>query len=334
MRKLIAVLFTICLVFPLLLASLTAFSTISWALDRTFYIDTLDQDQVYQALLSDQTLDDILRNQIALPADADTQALNEVLRSVITQDYLKSQMDTFVNGFFDNLQGITLEFTPNIDLQPIKNALARDKQDEFLSALVTTLPTCAAGQTPGFGEGQTPCKPQGISDELLVENYLKPALPQFLAQVPDEIQLGGAWQEWQTQNEWRFYLPGMAGPAGVMLSVLFLAFIALCFWYITALIADSSWRVRLQWLGWMLLISALPVFHHRPGAAQQHSALLGSIWFTARAFQQCRGISQLPGSPAGHNHQHRTAHRGRFSGRRRRSRQSGPGPDRVGVGDQ
>jgi hypothetical protein len=94
----------------------------------------------------------------------------------------------------------------------------------------------------------------------LIENYLKPALPQFLAQVPDEIQMGGAWQQWQTQNEWHRYLPGMAGPAGVMLSVLFLAFIALCFWYITALIADSSWRVRLQWLGWTLMISALPVF--------------------------------------------------------------------------
>jgi hypothetical protein len=260
MRKLIAVLLTICLVFPLLLASLTAFSTISWALDRTFYTDALDQDQVYQALLSDQTLDDILRSQIALPADADTQALNEVLRSVITQDYLKNQMGTFVNGFFDNMQGITLEFTPSIDLQPIKNALSGDKQDEFLSALVTALPTCAAGQTPGFGDGQTPCKPQGISDEQLIENYLKPALPQFLAQVPDEIQMGGAWQQWQTQNEWHRYLPGMAGPAGVMLSVLFLAFIALCFWYITALIADSSWRVRLQWLGWTLMISALPVF--------------------------------------------------------------------------
>jgi len=257
MRKLIAIIFTICLVFPLLVASLTAFSTISWALDRTFFTDALDQDQVYQAFLSDQTLDDVLRSHIALPADADTQALKEVLRSVITQDYLKGQFSAIVNGFFDNIQGITREFTPTIDLRPIKTALTQEKQDEFLTALVTALPDCQSGQTPGFGEGQTPCKPQGISEELLIENFLKPALPQALAQIPDEVLLS---EQWQNQQDWQVYLPGMAGPAGVMLSVLFLAFIALCFWYITALIADSGWRVRLQWLGWMLMISALPVF--------------------------------------------------------------------------
>jgi len=260
MRKLIAVIFTICLVFPLLVASLTALSTISWALDRQFYTDALDNEAVYQALLSDASMDDILRSRLSLPPEADTTALNDVLRSVITQDYLKTQMSAIVNGFFDYVQGITRDFTPSIDLQPIKSALTADKQDEFLNALVAVLPACAAGQTPGFGEGQTACKPQGISDELLIENFLKPALPQFLAQLPDEIPLAGAWQEWQAQNEWRLYLPGMAGPAGVILSVLALSFLALCFWYLTALIADSSWRVRLQWLGWTLMVSALPVF--------------------------------------------------------------------------
>ena len=257
MRKLIAVILTICLVFPLLLASLTAFSTISWALDRTFYTGALDQDQVYQAFLSDQTLDDLLRSHIALPADADTQALNEVLRSVITQDYLKGQFSAIVNGFFDNIQGITRDFTPTIDLRPVKTALTEAKQDEFLAALATALPICQSGQTPGFDEGQTPCKPQGISEELLIENFLKPALPQFLAQIPDEVALS---EQWQNQQDWQVYLPGMAGPASVMLSVLFLAFMALCLWYITALIADSGWRVRLQWLGWTLMVSALPVF--------------------------------------------------------------------------
>ena len=260
MRKLLAILFSICLVFPLLLASLTALSTLSWTLDRQFYTDTLDNEAVYQALLSDANMDNILRNQLSLPPEADTTALNDVLRSVVTQDYLKSQISTIVNGFFDNLQGITRDFKPAIDLQPIKSALTADKQDAFLNALVAVLPACSPDQTPGFGAGQTACKPQGISDKLLIENILKPALPQFLAQLPDELPLNGAWQDWQAQNEWRFYLPGMAGPAGVMLSVLALSFLALCFWYLTALIADSSWRVRLQWLGWTLMISAMPVF--------------------------------------------------------------------------
>ena len=288
MRKLLAIFLSICLVFPLLLASLTALSTISWALDRQFYTDTLDNETVYQALLSDAALDDILRSRLSLPPETDTAALNDVLRSVITQDYLKSQVGAIVNGFFDSIQGITLDFNPIVDLQPIKNALTGEKQDEFLNALVAALPACQSGQTPGFGEGQTPCKPQGISDELLIDNFLKPALPQFLAQLPDEIALGGDWQEWQTQNEWRFYLPGMAGPAGVMLAVLFLSFLALCLWYITALIADSRWRVRLQWLGWTLVISALPVFIL--GLVLQSNS---ALYWTQRGLQQAH-LSGLP----------------------------------------
>lgn len=260
MRKLLALLLSICIVIPLVLASLTAAGTLSWALDRQFYMDALDQDAFYQALLSDQALDSILRSQLSLPVEADTQALDQVLRSVITQDYLKSQLSTFVNGLFDSLQGVSTEFNPSIDLQPIKTALSNEKQDEFLTALVAALPACQAGQTPGFGEGQTPCKPQGISDEMLIDNFLKPALPQYMAQLPDEIAIGGVWQEWQDNGNWQVYLPGMAGPASAMLGVLFLSFVALCFWYLTALVADSSWRVRLQWLGWTLMISALPVF--------------------------------------------------------------------------
>jgi hypothetical protein len=295
MRKLLALLFSICLVFPLLLASLTALSTISWALDRQFYTDTLDNEAVYQALLSNASMDDILRSSLSLPAEVDTAALNEVLRSVVTQDYLKSQISAIVNGFFDNLQGITHEFTPSIDLQPIKNALTADKQDEFLNALVAVLPACSAGQTPGFGEGQTACKPQGVPDELLLENYLKPAFPQFLAQLPDQLPLGGAWQDWQARNEWRFYMPGMAGPAGVMLSVLALSFLALCFWYLTALIADSSWRVRLQWLGWTLMISALPVFV--AGLVMQSNT---ALYWAQYGLQQAHfsGIAVILNSPA------------------------------------
>ncbi len=260
MRKFLAVILSICLVFPLLVASQAALSTVSWALDRQFYTDALDQEQVYQALLSDQTLDNILRSQLSLPPEADTQALRDVLRNVISQDYLKTQVSAIVDGFFDNLQGKTEEFTPTLDLQPIKAALTAEQQDEFLTALVAALPACQAGQTPGFGEGQTACKPQGVPDELLIEGYLKPALPQMLAQLPDEIPLGDQWQQWQSQQKWHAYLPGMAIPASFMLTVLFLAFLAVCFWYITALIADSSWRIRLQWLGWTLIVSALPVF--------------------------------------------------------------------------
>jgi hypothetical protein len=260
MRKLIAVIFAICLAIPLLFVSQIAISTATWALDEQFYVDSLDNESVYRAVFSADVMDGILRSRLSLPADTDTTALQNVIRSVVSEDYLKMQTTTLVSDFFDYWHGKTDQFEPTVDLQPIKAALTAEKQDEFLNALVKTLPVCRNGQTPGFGgESQSACKPQGISDEALIENYYKPAMPEILKQVPDQIALGNSWQTWLDQEPWGRFLAGRAAPASLMLLVIFLAFVAVCFWYITALIADDSWRVRLQWLGWTLIIPSLVV---------------------------------------------------------------------------
>ncbi len=261
MRKIIAFLFAVCLVIPLLLASQVAISASSWILDEEFYVNALSSDKVYQAVLSDDLIDSTLRSKLGLPADADTQALREVIRGILNQDYLKEQSTAFVSDLFDYLHGKTAQFKPVIDLTPIKTALSGEKEDEFLAALARTLPVCQAGQTPGqVGGGQSTCKPQGISDNVLIENYLKPAVPNVMKQIPDQLSLGESWQNWLDQQPWGHFAPGMALPAGVVLSVLFLVFVAVCFWYITALIASRNWHARLQWLGWMMVFPSALVF--------------------------------------------------------------------------
>lgn len=261
MRKLIAVIFSICLVIPLLFASQIAIGTASWILDEQFYVQALDDEKVYQAVLSDNVLDGILRSQLALPAETDTSGLRTIVRGILGEDYLKEQTSAIVSDFFDYLHGQTDQFIPVIDLQPVKSVLTSDKQEEFLSALVAVLPVCQAGQTPGFGgEGESACKPQGIDDGTLIENYLAPAMPAALAQIPDQVSLAGNWQNLVNRHPWGRFLPGMALPASTILGVLILAFLAVCFWYITALIADGSWRSRLQWLGWTLILPSALVF--------------------------------------------------------------------------
>lgn len=221
----------------------------------------MSNDQIYQVLLSDETIENALRDYLSIPPDVDTQGLEDVLQSIINEEYLKEQVGVAVNGLFDYLQGVTEEFDPILDLQPLKTELTEEKQEEFLNELATVLPVCGPDETPGFGgEDGKSCKPQGMSDEDLIANYLEPALPQMLAYVPDELPLGEQWQRWENQQTWRRFLPGMALPAGLMLSILILAFIALLLWYLTALIADSGWRGRLQWLGWMLIIPSALTF--------------------------------------------------------------------------
>ncbi len=261
MRKLFAIIFFIILVFPLLFAAMTAVSVVTWALDRDFYIETLDQPEVYAALSTAPLIDRALNAQLRLPADANATELKTLLQSLLTEEYLQQQVRAYVNGLFDYLQGKTEDFSPVIDLTPLKTALAGEQQDAFLAALLKALPECAPGQSPGFGsDAQAACKPAGIPDDLIIEQALKPALPFVLAQIPDQVPVEGEFAEISENMRWRRYIPGMAAPASTMLGVLILSMIALGVWYLIGLIADAGWHGRLQWLGWTLLIPSLLVF--------------------------------------------------------------------------
>jgi len=261
MRKLIAIILAISLVFPLLLSAQSAVSITSWALDRQFYIDALDQPKIYSSITSSPMIDKFLHERLGLPPETDTSELESVLKGILTTDYMRGEVSEFINALFDHLQGKTDTFAPTLDMVPLKSTLEGSQQDAFLNALVSALPACAPGQTPGFGgEGQTACKPTGVPDELLIEQVLKPALPNILSTIPDEFPLEGEFQNFQESDRWSSFLPGMAVPASIILGILVLVFIAIFTWYVTALISDASWRVRLQWLGWMLLVPAVLIF--------------------------------------------------------------------------
>jgi hypothetical protein len=261
MRILLALLLTLALVFPLILAAQALISVNSFILDRNFYIEVLDSDQVYGALTSDSMINLVFGNYFPLPADADLSKVDSVIKSVITRDYLKGQVENFVNGFFDYLQGKTNSFEPMVNLIPIKEALSGPIQDELLVAIASILPVCQPGQTPGLDtSNKVACKPSGISDEILAKDYLKPIFPVALSQIPDEMPIGKNWNEIHISRYWGPMASGMALPASLMLVTLFLAFIAASFWYISALIASSSWRVRLEWLGWTLIIPSGLIF--------------------------------------------------------------------------
>jgi len=261
MRKFFAVLFSLLLVFPIILGAQATVSVITWVLDRNFYIDTLNQPEVYMTLTSGPMIDQMIHQQLRLPVDTDTSELESVLQSILTPAFLNKQVSAFINGLFDFLQGKTEEFSPAIDVTPLKTALADEKQDEFLTALLAAMPVCQPGQIPGFGgETESACKPAGIPDELIIEQALKPALPTVLTQMPDEIPMEGEIARIGENMRWRAFIPGMAVPASIILSMLVLIFIAIVIWYLTALIADASWRIRLQWLGWTLMIPSLLIF--------------------------------------------------------------------------
>ncbi len=261
MRKLIAIVFSAILVFPLLLSTQVLVSVGSFALDRQFYINTLDNENVYDTIISNAMIPRILHTGLSLPVDTDTAQLKSVFESILDREYFKSQISNFMDGLFGNLQGRREEFTPVIDLTPLKTSISGEKQLEFLTALAQSMPACEPGQLPGFGgAGQSACKPEGIPDETLVVDYLQPILPLALTQIPDQILLVENWEELQSYRNYRSFIPGMAVPASLLLSAIILSLLSFSIWYITSVIADETWRVRLQWLGWTLMIPSALVF--------------------------------------------------------------------------
>lgn len=261
MRKLLAIIFSAVLVFPLLLSTQVLVSVGSFALDRQFYINTLDNEDVYDTFITNAMIPRILHGGLSLPSDADTTQMQAVLESILDQEYFRSQISSFMDSLFDYLQGRQEEFTPVIDLTPLKTSLSSEKRIEFLNALTRSIPVCEPGQLPGFGgAGQSACKPQGIPDEVLIEGFLKPILPLALTQIPDQLLLIENWEELQSFRNYRSFIPGMAVPAGLLLSAIFFIIVSFSLWYVSAVIADNTWRVRLQWLGWTLMIPSALIF--------------------------------------------------------------------------
>ncbi len=257
MRRFLAAVFALALVFPLILTAQASISTISFALDRDFYIQALDSQPVYDVILSERTISQLVFERLPLPPEADTKPLENFLMDILTRDYLRDQLSGFINDLFDFLQGKTGQFQPSINIVPIKNTITQERTDEFMMALIASLPVCQPGLPPGIHlEAGSACKPSAVPDDAFVAQLEDTVVP-LLAFMPDEIQLAEVSPD---ETEWQFFLPGMAVPASAILGILFLSFVALIFWYIGALIADDSWRIRLQWLGWTLLIPAIIIF--------------------------------------------------------------------------
>lgn len=261
MRKLFAFFIALVLVMPLLLAAQAVIASSSFILDRDFYTDSIDSEDVYEHIITDAVIWGLISEQLALPPGTDTTRLQAVLNKAINRSTIRSQVSGLVNEFFDYMQGDRETFNPQLDVSSVKSSLAGDLQEEFLLELMAVLPVCDESQLQALNSGElAPCKPAGIPDELLIENFLKPAFPFILVSIPNQISLEGRWSAWQEQDDWRSLVPGQALPASLILAAVVLGFMAASLWYMAALLADSTWRVRLQWLGWMLFFPSALIF--------------------------------------------------------------------------
>ncbi|HJW84425.1 MAG TPA: hypothetical protein VJ754_08975, partial [Anaerolineae bacterium] len=260
MRKLLALLLYIFIVFPLILATLVVASVSTWVLDREFYTDLLGDTRLYEVLLSED-LPNYLNRRVVREADSlPAKALGDALREVVTPEYLRTQALNIVNDAFDFAEGRDYTLDLYLDAQPIKDALRSEGGTRFARVLAASLPTCASGQE-SLARGATlpRCLPSSISVDQAADMVVA-ALPAFLDKVPDRIQLSDRPIDMRRELRGAEIWAGLAGTNSLTVAIVILVFISGSFWYISALLAGEDRRERLMWLGWMLIVPAILVF--------------------------------------------------------------------------
>jgi hypothetical protein len=255
-RRVIALLLVIFVVLPLIFTTLIMVSINSWVLDRTFYVNLLDDPNLYEALLS-QDLPMYVNNRWfarEINSDLPSAALDKALREVITPQYLHDQSVQIVNQAFDTLEGKRDSLDISMDLAPVKAALRGDGGARFAQTLAKQVPACASGQEPLIaGSTLIRCRAANVSTDEATQQIVT-ALPAFIDQIPDQISLSR--EPLDLRTEWRPFNLIFLGNLGLSMTIGMLLVLAGVFWLAAAFIGGANRRERLLWLGWSMLVPA------------------------------------------------------------------------------
>lgn len=257
MRKVIGVLLFISIVFPLLLSGMVLFSVLNWGLERDTFTDILTTESFHTLVYSDAVMENLLENSGQAMQGIALEDFQDAFQTLVSPQILDEQVSTIVDDVFDFLERKSDVLALEIDLTPLKARFRGAQQDEMLAALATALPVCDAEQL--LRSKVELCKPDFISEEDFVEEFLRPNLPLILGLIPDSIDLNDPIRYSSLVEDvpvfWRQIL-----LTWDLYDVIYLFIGAVLFlWFITAFIAGKNWRERLLWMGWMLLIPAVLV---------------------------------------------------------------------------
>lgn len=262
MRKFLALLLAVVVVFPMIVAALSLIAISTWVLDRSFYESVLGDTRLYEVLLS-RDPPNYFNRQVTwqISSDVPIEALGRALREVVTPEYARDQALRIVADLFDALEGRrdTLDLT--LDLSPIKDALRGEGGQRFAQTLAAELPRCEAGENPVTRNDQSlviiACRPNTMSVNEAARQITQ-ALPDFINQIPNQIDLTRRPIDFRV--ELRGVPTSISAQSGLNLAIVIVALLAGSIWLVAAFVGGEDRRARLLWLGWMLIVPAALIF--------------------------------------------------------------------------
>lgn len=247
MRKLSALFILIVVFIPLTFAAMTLASIRPWILDRGFYEGVVNDEALYEAMLTDEMPRRFNRDTFTEVEQLPVEALGTALREVLTADYLQAQSLHVVDKVFDYFEGRERDFELSLDITPIKEALRGEGKTRFAAALAAALPACSAGQKPIAPGGRlSRCVADGDSIGVTAEQ-ITAALPAVLEDTPDQIVLNDD-APYIRMNWYDFgWLPSGSVLAGLDITVLTMIFTAVAAGFVGAYLGGDDLRERLKW---------------------------------------------------------------------------------------
>ena len=258
MRKVLAIFIILVFVIPLVTAALLILPVRVWILDRNFYAQSFSGENLSSLIQNSPTFPLKLELPIQF-SQATLDSFYAVIKDTITPQYLDSQIKPIIDNSLNWLEGKTSTLDLKLDLKPFKSALLGEKRDEIIQVISQSIPACAAGKQPSQSGVQI-CRPADVSLEIFNQTYIIPSFTQVVQSLPDEYGVKSSGSlPLERVFFWSAYFPGLTLPNLLTIAVVIIALLAFLFWFISALIADSSWSARLKWLGGALIIPALIV---------------------------------------------------------------------------
>ena len=258
MRRALALVFVIVFVTPLLIATLIVVPVRTWLFNREFYYYALNHEQVLKVL---QETSLPIPTNTPLPFSPEIlDALFISLTTIMTPEYLDSQIHLFIDSGLDLIEGKEDTININLDLLPLKEAIQGEKKSEFINTFAANFPVCENDEEPNLSQMLVICRPPSVAPEIFAQNLLEPILPQLVQFMPDDypIQLPLILPT-QKLAFWTPLFPNLSLPGFLTSAVIAITVIAFLFWALAAWIADPAWHVRLKWLGSSLIFPALVV---------------------------------------------------------------------------
>ena len=258
MRKVLAIFFILVFVIPLVTAALLILPIRIWILDRNFYSQAFSGEHLSNLIQDSPSFPLNLEMPVQF-SQATLDSFYAIIKKTITPEYLDSQIKPIIDNGLNLLEGKTSTLDLKLDLKPIKSAILGEKRDEILQVISQNVPVCTTDKQPSQNNAEI-CRPANVSLESFNQNFIATALAQVVQTLPDDYVV-------QTPLNlplprvyfWTSIFPGMTLPNFLTLAVVIVALLAFLFWFLSALIADSSWSARLKWLGGALIVPALIV---------------------------------------------------------------------------